>query len=500
MSAKSIDRLSTTAIFVVVAAVYLPALRVGFLSDDYGFSVLYSMSGHEILRCLEMVHTKELILSPIRPTAMLSLWIDYIIYGWHPFGFHLTNIILHAINASLVWRLLKSLKLPNLAATASALIYALYPAHPEAVVWISGRFDLLAQTFFLLSLILWIEGRKRGDSRWMMSSALAYLISLFAKETIIAGVVTFPLIDWLFYREFNKAADSARPNQWLSWLIVQAGVVAILIGARLWLFGSFVGDAGWTRGMAFTGLTFARLMNSFWQDLIMLFTPVNRGLFGQLVIAAVAALSLAGFISGAYAAAKSARVGDYLPIKIFAIALIWTLSILCPTLPLAPVRESLEGSRYLYTPALGLAVIAGLGFYNFRIGKYRLLVPALILCLVLGAESGILWRHNRLWLDTYATASRVESVMLDNTKDICDGATLVVVNLPWIRNGVYFAPNGYNFYLEWVYHCRHLRLIYIRKDPSQIDHWWCDLKSKGNMYKGFVWDDGNEVLKPLMDE
>jgi len=495
---KCVGWLYFPVIFISTAAIYLPALRVGYLSDDYGFSTLFTISWSDLLRCIQMVHDGDLSLSPFRPVTMGSFWLDYQIWGWNPFGFHLTNILLHSINATLVWRFVKALRLPDVPALASALIYGFYPAHPEAVTWISGRFDLLSQTFFLASIVLWIEGRRQKKSLWMLSSSLFYLLSLFAKETIIAGIVIFPAVDWLFLRDLTKPGDRHNRGFRFEWLIAQVGMVLLLILTRLLLYGSFVGDAGWTRGTPFPGRTISGLLNALWIDLAILFTPVNRFLFDDWVIAVVTAFIMAGFIGGIYVSVMAAKKKEYAPLKLLILVSIWTLSLLAPTLPLGPVGDSLAGSRYLYSPALGLAAIAGLSFYYLpRVVDYRRWLPALLLCLWLAVAGSILWQHNRLWLDTGVIANRIDRVILDNTKDITDGTTLVVVNLPWLRKGVYFAPNGYNFYLECVYHRRHLELMYVQKDDSQIDQWWERLKDGNKPYIGFVWDTTKEILVPL---
>ena len=73
MSLRSRDGLLTLLIFVVPAIAYLPVLHAGFLSDDYGFAALYSITWHDLVRCLQLVHSGDLIISPFRPVAMGSL-------------------------------------------------------------------------------------------------------------------------------------------------------------------------------------------------------------------------------------------------------------------------------------------------------------------------------------------------------------------------------------------------------------------------------------------
>jgi hypothetical protein len=482
------------------AIVYLPALHVGFLSDDFAFAPMYSVSWHDLVRILQLVHSGDLTLNPFRPVALGSLWLDYQIWGWQPYGFHLTNILLHSLNAALAYRLFRALKMPDIPALVSALMYGLYPGHPEAVTWITGRFDLLAQAFFLSSLLLWIEGRRRQNGWCMLSSSLLFLPALFSKESIVAGILIFPLVDWFFFSEMLTAKTRQHLIFRFTWLAAQAGMVLVLILTRLWLFGSFIGDAGWTRGLAFPGRTFDNLLNALWLDLLMLFTPLNRLLFNDWAVAAFAILAIALFAGGAYVSVIAAKQKNPEPMKLLVLGLIWTLILPAPTLPLAPVRFTMQCSRYLYAPFLGISIIAGLGFYSFpRVSGYRRWLPILALCLWLAFSIGVLSRQNALWLEAGALARQVDQVVLDNTRDIADGTTIVIVNMPWLWKGVYFAPNGYNGYIEWIYHRHHLSVMYTEKDPSQIDQWWENLSQSRQRYKGFLWDPATRTLVPLPD-
>lgn len=148
------------ALSVITLAVYVMALKAGFLAVDDTDTILNIQSGR--------VSIAELFLSPgkryYRPLAMLSLLADFHLYGGTPAGYHLTNLLLHLGNVLLVFYLTMLLLGSKVDACfysfLAALMFALHPVNSEAVVWISARPDLLCCFFFLLSLVILV---KRGD-------------------------------------------------------------------------------------------------------------------------------------------------------------------------------------------------------------------------------------------------------------------------------------------------------------------------------------------------
>jgi hypothetical protein len=99
-----------------------------------------------------------------RPLFILSYLIDIKIWGARPLGFHLTNVVLHSLNAFLTFilslRMVESLKLTagtkRAIAIGAGALFLLHPSHTEAVSWISGRADLIATFFCLASLLSYL--------------------------------------------------------------------------------------------------------------------------------------------------------------------------------------------------------------------------------------------------------------------------------------------------------------------------------------------------------
>src|SRR5205085_10134351 len=92
---------------------------------------------------------------------------DYELWGTNPFGYHLTSIVLHAINAALVcilarniYRITRQAAKPSqlsLAAAVAALFFALHPLRVESVAWVTERRDVLSLLFMLLSILAYLQ-------------------------------------------------------------------------------------------------------------------------------------------------------------------------------------------------------------------------------------------------------------------------------------------------------------------------------------------------------
>ncbi len=124
------------------------------------------------------------------PLTQLSYAIDHHFWGMDPYGFHLTNLILHIINLLLVFWLIFLLTKNLQLSFFSALIFALHPMHVESVAWITERKDVLYALFYLFALICWIIGRQRKKKVYFLITLLMYLLALTAKSM----AVTLPLI------------------------------------------------------------------------------------------------------------------------------------------------------------------------------------------------------------------------------------------------------------------------------------------------------------------
>jgi hypothetical protein len=168
----------------------------------------------------------------IRPLLKLTYTLDWTL-GLGALGFHLTNILIHLGNVYLVWLLSRRFVAQHAALRANtavpllaALLFAVHPAHTEAVTYICGRSGALMSLFYLAGLLLYARGRAQGSRMYMLAiTPLFMLLALGVKET----AVTFPLalLAWELYS--GGTLQSAWRRQWSSWLLLLAGAIFFLL-------------------------------------------------------------------------------------------------------------------------------------------------------------------------------------------------------------------------------------------------------------------------------
>lgn len=140
------------------------------------------------------------------PLVWLSWSIDYLIWGTRPVGFHLTNLILHCLNACLVYALAVDLlgrafsagHRPaggilgvRLAALLATLVFALHPLRVESVAWVTERKDLLSSFFYLLTVVLYL----RHDGRRWKWPALTFLLAILSKVMAVSLPIVLLVLD-----------------------------------------------------------------------------------------------------------------------------------------------------------------------------------------------------------------------------------------------------------------------------------------------------------------
>jgi hypothetical protein len=143
------------------------------------------------------------------PLTWLSHTLDFQLFDVNPAGHHQTSMLLHALNAVLLfWVLLRATGYLGRSFMVAAL-FAIHPINVESVVWIAERKTVLSMMFFLLAL---------GAYRWYVSNpkigryavvAILFALGLMAKPQII----TFPFVLLLWdYWPLRRMSLPAKKN------------------------------------------------------------------------------------------------------------------------------------------------------------------------------------------------------------------------------------------------------------------------------------------------
>ena len=207
-----------------IFAVYARALENGFFWDDFTFARTISFS--------EWLYTfygswnwTGIGNDYYRPLTVTLFQMDYLLYGFRPVGYHLTNILLHILNAYLVAHILSGWVRWRWAVAGSAL-FALHPMCATAMAWISQRTDSLSTAFYLLALIAVERYLERPSRRYSTIAGALYAAALASKEVAI----TFPIVALAF------ALARHRARQVSSLMIVLVGIGMLYTAGWITLF------------------------------------------------------------------------------------------------------------------------------------------------------------------------------------------------------------------------------------------------------------------------
>ena len=262
--------LASLAAAITVAA-YLQALYFPFVSDD----IVYIVRNIRLAE-LQTAGLWRLLIEPYNdlyeflPLRDLSYWFDISLFGPAPGIIRLHNILLYVLCLPLVfvvtrgfWQYFRpddAADAPWAAAAVTAL-FVLHPAHVEAVVWISGRKDMLSCLFSLLALWLaLIARREQGLSTSHAVAALfALLAAMLSKATAVAVAPIIALLWLIFWRALPA---KHRRNSLLLWpfagLLMALGFVWFFTAGSMVKEPVYLGVEAITRMLAVLG-SLARL-------------------------------------------------------------------------------------------------------------------------------------------------------------------------------------------------------------------------------------------------
>lgn len=190
-------------LIVVTVLAYQQAWRAGYIWDDDVY-----VTANKLLTAPDGLRRIWFSLdSPSQyfPLVYTTFRFEHALWGLNPTGYHWVNILLHAANAFLLWRLLVILRIPG--AWLAAAIFALHPVHVESVAWITERKNVMMGFFSLLSLISWVrfldaKPKEAGNSYGL--ALLFYALALFSKTTACTLPAALLLILWLKEKPINR--------------------------------------------------------------------------------------------------------------------------------------------------------------------------------------------------------------------------------------------------------------------------------------------------------
>jgi len=380
------------SLVVLTAGTFSNALRDQFVSYDDWFLV----EENTRIRSLSPAKVADLFIrrssqGAWQPLRELSYAFDYAVWGLDPFGYHLTNLVLHSANVALVYALVLWLLRRQPLAWIAAAAFAVHPVQVEAVTWVAGRRDVLYGFFFLLSILafLWGERAYRQGRRWAWpyaASLVCLLLALLSKPSAVMLPALLVLAIVLF--------DDSRDPLWVRLAVVAPhGLIALAIAIVQFVCAS---DAKVVKSRAI-GTQLASMpwtFATYWRLLffpVHLATPHSRVPLTWAYERQTILICLAAWIGVLVLLWVAA------PRRIIAVfCLGWWFIILLPVSNLLSL-SMLVAERYMYMPIIGLCALGA-----DIVGSAWERRPKIVTVCAVAVLAALVWRthtRNPVWYD-----------------------------------------------------------------------------------------------------
>jgi len=216
MGVPPLRKLALALPFAVFLGIYGTSVGKGFVADDFGWILDSRVASAHDLGALFFKSTGF-----YRPVVGLTFAADYAIFGTHPLGYGLTNVLFAGLCAVLLYLVARELSLPPAAAALAVSLWLLNPhGINTAVLWMSGRTSLLLTMGSLAAVLLVLRGRP-------FLALLPAAIALFSKEEAFL----LPAILFLWWIGFRRAELPSKKQMALWWLC-SAALVGVYLALR----------------------------------------------------------------------------------------------------------------------------------------------------------------------------------------------------------------------------------------------------------------------------
>ena len=382
-------------LFLAILGTYYESLPYPFLNLDDP----YYICENPFIRDLTWKGIYSIFSQPIVdnyfPLQIISYALDYQIWHVQPFGYRLHNVILHVLNAVLVFFLLKKIFSNPWVSFLAALLFGLHPVNVESVTWVAERKNVLSMAFTLLSFLAYLSykeepklSRRRG---FYFAALFLFSMALLAKASAVVLPPLLILYDFCFLPKGKW--EIVRDKLPFLALALLFSVLAVWIYRHGGYLADYHGNSPY--------LTFLAMINVFVEYIIYLivpvyldhlyWTPIPQSIWERQVLLSMAAIILMGVLAW-----RSFRRD-----RIFFFWLGWFFISLLPVLNIVPL-VILRADRYMYLPAIGFFYLVSWRLWGKSQGEYRpFRLPMILSCflLIAGTYAFLTLERNKLWKD-----------------------------------------------------------------------------------------------------
>jgi len=394
--ARSRDWIFGLVLVLAVIAAYQPVWHAGFIWDDDDY-----ITGNWTLRNLDglkHIWFDTTATPQYYPLIFTSYWLEYHAWNLNPLGYHVVNVLLHALGAILLWRVLQRLELPG--AWLAAAVFALHPVNVESVAWVTERKSVLSAVFFFAAAWAYLRfdgepENKRSRWKWWSLALLLFVCALLSKTVACSLPAALLLVCW--WKKGRLAAGDLLPT-------VPFFIVGLWLGLQTaQLEQHHVGANGpeWSFSFAERCLIAGRALWFYagklvWPEQLTFIYPrwqIDAGTWWQWLFPAAALAVLAAL----WSARKRMGRGPLVAVLFFAGTLFPALGFLS----VFPMLFSFVADHFQYLAATGIIVlaVAGIARLTAHFDKSLPLLRPVLCGLVLLTLGTLTWRQTRMYAD-----------------------------------------------------------------------------------------------------
>ncbi len=398
------------------------------------------------------------------PLLVILFKTFFSVFGLKWAYYHALSIIVHSVNAFLVYILSKKfvrffrLNLSLRYSWLTAVLFLIWPTQVEAIVWLASWPHLWATTFYLLALIAYLHCQEVRQNKYLLGSLLFFILSLLTKEIALS----FPLLILFLeiYRQLqNNHVKKGKEHRFYLALVWAGAAVFLLI--RFWSTRTFFGYYGQSQLGLSPALWLANLAG-YINDLVA--ASYTRILFFKIWyrdLEAVAVLTATALALYFYLLLRVKKLRQFSLFFIFLISL-------GPVLPLGLNRLNFEGERYLYLPSIFF--LSGLA-YLFFVCIRRAFWQGIIVSLLILFSFFIVWQKLTVWQEAGQVSEKIVQSAADLPID--SSQEVVTVGLPDNLAGAQVFRNNLQQALDLYYPPKNINIlalpIYTRLSKDNQD-------------------------------
>ncbi|MDQ6911386.1 MAG: tetratricopeptide repeat protein [Verrucomicrobiota bacterium] len=343
------------------------------------------------------------------PLTWIAHMLDCQFYGLVPRGHHLTNVVLHAATAILLFLVLWRMTAALWRSAFVSAVFAIHPLRVESVAWIAERKDVLSAFFFVLTIGAYARYTSRPSrSRYALVLVL-FALGLMSKPMLVSVPFVLLLLDYWPLRRWPNESKRGHGNLLRKLLLEKIPFLALAAGSAII---TIIAQQGTIQSIGYVPI-FMRISNAAAACLIylrQLFWPSDLAAFYPLlpktnaIAIATTLLALGLFVVISLACIRATRQ-RYLLTGWF-----WFLLMLAPVIGIIQVGVQSHADRYTYLPQIGLYLLLTWATADF-LARWRLhrifastVAAAIIASLALGARTqASYWKDSEtLWKMTAA--------------------------------------------------------------------------------------------------